>query len=167
MSTWQLLKYPGVAIILIITMQTKIMAAGYTPGKNFPTTPSYKAERHSVVPIFWFTPVDLGGLGLSASQISFFFGAQGAAQTFWALCVTAPLHRRIGSVGIMWGCALLWGTYFFASMPVANTLIRYGHDTAGWTVAVAGATIGAGVSMGFSKFTPFCENAAVRTLLMY
>ncbi|TGO75761.1 hypothetical protein BELL_0194g00110 [Botrytis elliptica] len=83
--------------------------------------------------VFWFTPVSLGGLGFSPFRISLFIALAGFSQAFWMIVVFPPLHKRIGTVGILRACAFFW-PFLFAFCPFANVLLRMGWETTFWVV---------------------------------
>jgi hypothetical protein len=103
-----------------------------------------------VAPIFWFTRVDLGGLGFSPFEISMFLGAAGMSQALWILIAFPPLQHRIGSGGVLRICAMVW-PFSFAIWPICNIFLRHHWNATFWTVAIGGNIIGCGVSMAFSK----------------
>ncbi|TGO45075.1 hypothetical protein BOTNAR_0703g00040 [Botryotinia narcissicola] len=86
-----------------------------------------------LLPVFWFTPVSLGGLGFSPFRISLFIAFAGFSQAFWMIVVFPPLHKRIGTVGVLRACAFFW-PFLFAFCPFANFLLRMGWETAFWVV---------------------------------
>ncbi|KAK6607149.1 major facilitator superfamily transporter [Botrytis cinerea] len=117
MSMRELLKFPGVARCIYISCHVNLMSTIYT----------------SVLSLFWFTPVSLGGLGFSPFRISLFIALAGFSQAFWMIVVFPPLHKRIGTVGILRACAFVW-PFLFAFCPFANFLLRMGWETTFWVV---------------------------------
>jgi hypothetical protein len=106
----------------------------------------------AIVPVFWFTKIYLGGLGFTPLQISLMMGLNGLAQAIWILLVFPPLHRRIGTNGVLKACAAAY-PFFFAVSPMFNLLLRRGTPgsvTAFWFVAPTMLALGCGVSMSFT-----------------
>ncbi|KAJ5576423.1 hypothetical protein N7535_003349 [Penicillium sp. DV-2018c] len=136
MSTKQLLTSPGVAMVLYVFGYSAVLAFAYT----------------AIIPVFWFTPIHLGGYGFTPLQISIMMGLNGAAQAAWLLIVFPPLQRRIGSNGVMALCASAY-PFFFLCFPLGNLLLRIGTEwstTAFWIFAPTMLAIGSGVSMSFT-----------------
>jgi MFS family permease len=135
-STWTLLKCPGVPVVLSTYGYIMLLAYSYT----------------AIVPVFWFTKIYLGGLGFTPLQISLMMGVNGFAQAIWILLVFPPLHRRIGTNGVLKVCAAAY-PFFFAVSPMFNLLLRRGTPgsvTAFWFVAPTMLALGCGVSMSFT-----------------
>lgn len=132
-STWQLLKSPGVAMVLFSYGHVMILAFAYT----------------AVVTVFWYTPVPLGGLGLSSIQISMFMATTGFSQAFWLLVVFPPLQHRLGTNGVMRLCGIAYPIAMSCN-PILSTLLRSGAETAFWIIAPVFLLIAPGVSMAFT-----------------
>ncbi|KAI1749111.1 major facilitator superfamily transporter [Xylaria castorea] len=135
-STWDLLTAPGVGIVLYNYGHAMLLAFAYT----------------AVVPVFWATAVDLGGLGFSPLQISLFMGLTGLSQTVWLLLVFPPLQRRLGTNGVMRLCGAAY-PFFLGLMPLLTIVLRYhtsAGDTAFWVIAPTLLSLGPGVSMAFT-----------------
>jgi hypothetical protein len=136
LSTGQLLKAPGVGVVLYVYGHIMTLAFAYT----------------AIIPVFWFTPVPLGGWGFTPLQISLMMGLNGAAQAAWLLLVFPPLQHRIGTKGVIRVCALAY-PFFFLGCPIGNVLLRSGTEAsvnAFWVFAPIMLTIGCGVSMSFT-----------------
>jgi MFS family permease len=132
-STWELLEAPGVGIVLYNYMHVMLLAFSYT----------------AIVPVWWFTPVDMGGYGFRPVQMSFLLGLNGLAQAVWLLLVFPPLQRRIGTNGVMRACSVAY-PIFFALCPLGNVLLRLGLDQVFWAIVPATLAVGCGVSMSFT-----------------
>ncbi|BDD60732.1 hypothetical protein MPDQ_004639 [Monascus purpureus] len=136
LSTWQLLRSPGVGIVIYTYGHIMVLAFAYT----------------AIVPVFWFTPTHLGGYGFTPLQISLMMGLSGAAQAAWLLLVFPPLQQRIGSNGVIRFCAFAY-PWFFLFCPLGNVLLRLGTEAsvkAFWVFAPTMLVIGCGVSMSFT-----------------
>lgn len=136
LSAWQLLKAPGVSTVIFIYGHIMTLAFAYT----------------AIVPVFWYTPVDLGGFGFTPMQISLLMGLNGAAQAAWLLLVFPPLQKKIGSNGVIRLCAAAYPC-FLLTMPVGNMLLRTGTDAAiksFWVFTPVALVFGCGVSMSFT-----------------
>ncbi|RYC65184.1 hypothetical protein CHU98_g1067 [Xylaria longipes] len=135
-STRELLTAPGVGIVLYNYGHAMLLAFSYT----------------AIVPVFWATRIDLGGLGFSPLQISLFMGLTGLSQAIWLLLVFPPLQRRLGTNGVMRLCGGAY-PFFLGLMPLLNLVLR-GHTSAGntafWVLAPTLLSLGPGVSMAFT-----------------
>lgn len=135
-STWELLRAPGVGIVLYNYGHVMLLAYAYT----------------AIVPVFWATRVGLGGLGFTPLHISLFMGLTGLSQTTWLLAVFPPLQHRIGTNGVMRLCGIAY-PFFLGLMPLLNLLLRLrtrAGVTAFWIVAPTLLSLGPGVSMSFT-----------------
>ncbi|KAK3902345.1 major facilitator superfamily domain-containing protein [Staphylotrichum tortipilum] len=135
-STWNLLKVPGVPVVLYTYGHIMLLAYSYT----------------AIVSVFWYTKVYLGGFGFTALQISLMMGLTGLAQSVWILLVFPPLHHRIGTNGVLKACAAAY-PFFFVFCPLFNLLLRIGTPaavSAFWIVAPTLLALGCGVSMSFT-----------------
>jgi hypothetical protein len=135
MTTWELLKSPGVAAVLYLYGHIMLLAFAYT----------------AVLPIFLFTEPRLGGFGFTPLQISLFLGVSGLSQALWTLLIFPPLQARIHTVGILWGCVIAW-PIFFVVAPLCNLLLLHIPPflTTFWIVAPTNLILGSGVSMAFT-----------------
>jgi MFS family permease len=133
LSTKELLKAPGVSLALYAYAHVFLLAFSYT----------------AIVPVMWFTPVRLGGYGLTPLQISLLMGANGVAQAIWVLFVFPPLQHRVGTTGVLKLCGIAY-PFFFALNPFFALLLKGGHETAFWVLAPMSQVIGCGISMSFT-----------------
>ncbi|KAJ5827659.1 hypothetical protein N7447_004422 [Penicillium robsamsonii] len=136
LSTWQLLKSPGVGMVLYSYAHIMVLAFSYT----------------AIIPVFWFTPIHLGGYNFTPLQISLMMGLNGAAQATWLLLVFPPLQKRIGTNGVIRLCAFMF-PLFFICCPLGNILLRMGTEGSVkvfWIFLPIGLAIGCGVSMSYT-----------------
>ncbi|KAJ4348080.1 uncharacterized protein N0V89_009452 [Didymosphaeria variabile] len=133
MTTWELIKYPGVAKVMLIYNYCMLLAFAFT----------------AAFPVFMYTPINLGGLGLSPKWISVFMAIGGLAQAFWLLVVFPPLHKRIGTGGLLKFNAFIW-PIFFAIDPICNILLRHGLKVPFWILFPFSNIFGSSVAMAFT-----------------
>lgn len=132
-STRQLLKSPGVGIVLYVYGHVMLLAMLYT----------------AVVPVFWFTPISLGGFGFTPLQISIFMGITGFSQAVWLLVFFPMLQHRLGTNGVMRLCG--WAYPFaMAFNVVLSIILRSGLETTFWVAAPIFCLIAPGISMAFT-----------------
>lgn len=132
MSIWQLIRYPGVAAVLLIYNYIMLLAYTFT----------------AVNPVFMYTPIRLGGLGFSPELIAIFTGIAGASQAAWLLLAFPPLHKRLGTGSLLWWCTLVW-PIFFAANPAYNLLLWHGQKAFFWSTAPPTLILGSGVAISF------------------
>ncbi|KAM7199319.1 protein zinc induced facilitator-LIKE 1 [Rhypophila sp. PSN 637] len=136
MTTWQLLKSPGVAKVLYTYAHVMLLAFAYT----------------AIAPLFMFTPIDLGGFEFTPALISLFMSLNGLAQAIWVLLVFPSLQARIGTLGVIRLCAYVYPLWFIIQ-PGFNYILRQHDETLNlvfWIFAPLSMCIGSGVSMSFT-----------------
>ncbi|KIW42009.1 uncharacterized protein PV06_05599 [Exophiala oligosperma] len=133
MSTLELLRSPNVPMTLYLYAHIMVLAFSYT----------------AIIPVFFFTPVHLGGFGFSPLRISIFMMIGGLSQSLYLLIVFPWLQARVGTAGVMRLCAHAY-PFFFAFLPVCNVFLRRGMTAAFWAVAPAALVVGSGVAMSFT-----------------
>jgi hypothetical protein len=137
MTTWELIKHPGVTPVLLVYNYVMMMATTFT----------------AVFPVTQYTPIDLGGLGFTPGKIAATTGLNGVSQACWVLIVFPILHKRVGTGRVLWLCAVGWPV-LFAAAPVFNGMLRYGLTTVFWSTGPPFIVLFSGVSMAFSKYSP-------------
>ncbi|MCJ1436980.1 hypothetical protein MMC27_006363 [Xylographa pallens] len=133
MSTPELVKSPGVSVVLLLYGHIMLLAFAYT----------------AVCPVFYFTAVSLGGYGFSPLQISLFMALAGFSQAIWILIAFPPLQRRFGTGGVLRGCAVAWPILFFVA-ALGNFFLRQDWKLTFWIVGPTAMALGSGVSMAFT-----------------
>ncbi|EHY51962.1 hypothetical protein HRR83_003476 [Exophiala dermatitidis] len=133
MSTLEVMSSRHVPLTLYIYGHVMLLAFAYT----------------AIIPVFYFTPVHLGGFGFTPFQISLFMGIGGLSQAMWLLVVFPWLQARIGTAGVMRLCATEY-PFFFTVLPLCNLLLRHHLTALFWVVACTSLVIGSGVAMSFT-----------------
>ncbi|GAB7348317.1 hypothetical protein MBLNU459_g6295t2 [Dothideomycetes sp. NU459] len=133
MTTWEVVKSPGVPPVLLLYCSISLLALAYT----------------AVIPVFWFTSVPLGGFNLSPIQISLLLGLGGISQAVWMLLAFPPLHRRWGTAKLLRIAFYVWPILFVFS-PVANLFLKHGWTAGFYTLVPVAIVIGSGVAMAFT-----------------
>jgi len=131
---FELLNHQGVRKVLIIYNFIALLAFAFT----------------AAYPVWLYEPVGLGGLGFRPSFIAYAMGAGGASQALWILLVFPPLHKRIGTGGVLRLCAWAWPISFTIN-PMCNLLLRHDLRIVFWIIFPLQAVFGCGVAMAFSK----------------
>lgn len=136
LSTFELLKAPGVGIVIWVYTHVMFLAFAFT----------------AILPVLLYTSIDLGGVGFSPFQISVWMAIQGASQATWLIVAFPMLQRRLGTKGSLGACVAVY-PLFFAGYIAMNMLLRVGTESSVaifWVVAFMVAFIGPGVSMAFT-----------------
>ncbi|KAF2878495.1 major facilitator superfamily domain-containing protein [Massariosphaeria phaeospora] len=133
LSTMELLRSPGVPQVVLIYIYTLLLAFGYT----------------AVNTVFYYTPVQLGGLGFPPELIAAAIGLSGASQALWLLLVFPSMHRLIGTGGILRACAVAWPAFFLAH-PICAVFLRLGLKVPFWIAGPTTLIFGSGVAMAFT-----------------
>ncbi|KZO96933.1 MFS general substrate transporter [Calocera viscosa TUFC12733] len=139
-----ILSAPGVWIVLAIFQMGWFIGNAYTV----------------TVPIFLYTPVELGGVGFEPTMISAWMVVTGLSQAAWLLIIFAPLQHRFGTGNVMRGCSWL-RLFVLTGFACLNLLLRHGNVAGFWTLApfcIVGATgvtmIYTGVQLALNDICP-------------
>jgi hypothetical protein len=132
MSTWQLIKSPGMWRVIIIFNYVGLLAFTYT----------------AVNPLFLHTSVELGGYGFNSQNIACALALAGVSQAVWLLLVFPKLHKRVGTKQILRYAAIGW-PLFFAIYPAFHPLLSHRLHVLFWILAPPALVLGSGVAMAF------------------
>ncbi|KAI6108162.1 major facilitator superfamily domain-containing protein [Pisolithus sp. B1] len=106
-----------------------LIAAG-----NYAALSTIEIAFRSVQPLFYATPIELGGLGLDPPQIGNILAVYGVLNGLFQIFFFANLHDRFGSKAIF-TVAVSSGIPFILTCPLINALARaYGLNWAVWCV---------------------------------
>ncbi|RMD44076.1 hypothetical protein DV735_g1066, partial [Chaetothyriales sp. CBS 134920] len=133
LGTWQLLKSPGVGMVLFIYTYVMVLAFSYT----------------AVTPVFYFEPVSKSGLGFSPLTISLVLASAGLSQSVWILAVFPVLQERFSTGFVLRLCAAFYPA-LFAVYPLLNFVLKLKLTSLFWTLFIPVNLIGPGVSMVFT-----------------
>ncbi|KAG1814972.1 MFS multidrug-resistance DHA1 sub-family [Suillus variegatus] len=113
-----------------------------------------------VLPVFYATPIELGGLSLDPPRIGALLAASGIIQGIFQLLLYARLHHHFGARAIhITGVSS--GIPIVILFPVANALARaYGIGMAVWLCVVVQLTLKTSLLMCFPCLTLFIRAAA-------
>lgn len=146
-STWEILRSPGVAMVLYIQAHVSLLALAYT----------------AILTVFMFTSVAKGGFGFNDQWIAIFMALGGGSQALWMLLAFPYLQRRFGTGTVMRWCAAGYAV-LFVGFPVLNEVLRAGMVRTFWIAAPPAFVIGSGVAMLFSESTLRLRNAEIGSL---
>jgi hypothetical protein len=146
MSISEIVKAPGVILVLSLHGHVMLLAFAFT----------------AIFPILLYTSVDLGGLGFGPSLISLIMATEAASQALWLLLAFPPVHRRIGSKGVLRVCGIAY-PIAFAGYILLNQLLRNGSNAAValfWAACAVESLVGPGVAMSFTAAQLALNDAA-------
>ncbi|KAL7792439.1 major facilitator superfamily domain-containing protein [Trichoderma ceciliae] len=136
LSTLELLKAPGVGIVIWVYTHVMFLAFAFT----------------AILPVLLFTPIDLGGVEFSPFRISVWMAIQGGSQATWLIVAFPFLQRRLSTKGTLAACVAGYPLFFIGYIAM-NLLLRMGTEhavAAFWVLAFVVAFIGPAVSMAFT-----------------
>ncbi|KAG2158160.1 major facilitator superfamily domain-containing protein [Suillus bovinus] len=129
----------GVSKLLLIPIMSSLAVSGFML--------SCLATSFDVVfVLFCYTPIELGGLAFSASQIGYSLAIAGVIGAAIQLCIMSYLLRTFESVKIYSFCMGIWPWTFFV-LPFLNLIARAGLDE---TTGELGTTVVALVWAGIA-----------------
>jgi len=146
MPLLEIIKSPGVLLVLSLYGHVMLLAFAFT----------------AILPILLYTPVRLGGLGFGPSLISLIMAAEAASQALWLLFAFPPLHRRLGTRGLLRACGWAYPVTFVGYV-LLNQLLREGTDEARawfWVACAIESLVGPGVAMSFTAVQLALNEAA-------
>jgi MFS family permease len=130
LSVWQLLKSPSILAVFCVYGYVMILAIAFI----------------ALIPVMLYTPIKIGGLGCSPGEITIYMSAMGVSESLWLMFVFPPLHRCLGSKGMLRLCSFAW-PLFFAVYPSVNALLRDGSRS-GHIVAILVTAMNAMIGPG-------------------
>ncbi|KAG1791888.1 uncharacterized protein HD556DRAFT_628164 [Suillus plorans] len=127
---------------------------------SYATTGLFQMGFNSILPVFYATPIELGGLSLDPPRIGALLAASGIIQGIFQLLFYARLNDRFGAravhiIGISSGIPMI------ILFPVANALARaYGIGMAVWPCVAVQLTLKTNLIMCFPCISLFVRAAA-------
>ncbi|KAG1814969.1 major facilitator superfamily domain-containing protein [Suillus variegatus] len=127
---------------------------------SYATTGLFQMGFNSILPVFYATPIELGGLSLDPPRIGALLAASGIIQGIFQLLFYARLNDRFGAravhiIGISSGIPMV------ILFPVTNALARaFGIGTAVWLCVAVQLTLKTNLIMCFPCISLFVRAAA-------
>ncbi|KAG1901184.1 major facilitator superfamily domain-containing protein [Suillus fuscotomentosus] len=127
---------------------------------SYATLGLFQLGFNSVLPVFYGTPIELGGLSLDPPRIGALLAASSIIQGIFQLFFYARLHDRFGARAI-YITGVSSGIPIVVLFPVTNALARaYGIGMAVWLCAAIQLTLKTSLIMCFPCLTLFIRAAA-------
>jgi hypothetical protein len=113
----------------------------------------------AVLPLYAFTPVDLGGLALRPPHIAALMALAGVSQSIWLLFAMPPLDKKLGTRRLLRICFLAW-PWFFVTPVLSNIMAKRGNWTGAYALMCGTTMFGSGVSIAFTSVQLLINNAS-------
>lgn len=128
-----------------------LIAAG-----NYATLSLVEIAFRAVQPVFFATPIELGGLGLDPPRIGNILSIYGVVNGLIQIFFFADLHDRFGSKAI-YSVSMVSGIPMVLTLPLINALARtQGLSWMVWSVVAIQLALAIAVNIGY------CESMSVR-----
>ncbi|KAG1728507.1 major facilitator superfamily domain-containing protein [Suillus paluster] len=117
---------------------------------NYATLALFDIALRSLIPVFYATPVDMGGLGLDPPRIGNILAVFGIANGLFQVFFFARLHDRFGTK-VVWTCGIASSVPTILAFPIINVLSRtYGIGVIVWLGVGLQLTISIALNMCYS-----------------
>ncbi|KAG0698309.1 major facilitator superfamily domain-containing protein [Suillus ampliporus] len=117
---------------------------------NYATLALLDIALRSLIPVFYATPVDLGGLGLDPPRIGNILAVFGIANGLFQVFFFARLHDRFGTK-VVYTCGVVSTVPIIIAFPIINVLSRtYGIGATVWLAVGLQLTISIALNMCYS-----------------
>ncbi|KAJ8588085.1 MFS multidrug-resistance DHA1 sub-family [Rhizopogon salebrosus TDB-379] len=138
----------------MLTPKVLIVTASYA------TMALFHVAFSSILPVFYATPIELGGLSLDPPRIGTILGVSGLALGTFQVLFYARLNARFGT-GAMYTTGILSGIPIVILFPVINALARvYGVGLAVWLAIGVQHTLMVNLAMCYPCVVLFIRAAA-------
>ncbi|KAG1819414.1 major facilitator superfamily domain-containing protein [Suillus variegatus] len=138
----------------LLTSKVLSVTASYT------TMALFQTGFNSVLPVFYATPIELGGLSLDPPRIGTLLAASGVIHGIFQLLFYARLHDHFGARAI-YIAGVSSGIPIVVLFPVTNALARaYGISMAVWLCVAIQLTLKTSLIMCFPCMALFIRAAA-------
>ncbi|KAG0699251.1 MFS transporter [Suillus ampliporus] len=115
---------------------------------------------NALQPLFYSTPIELGGLGFDPVTIGFWMGAFGIVNGVFQSIIFAPLVHRFGPKAVFRLCEACF-IPIFALFPITNIIARqYGINWLVWFSLTCSLILGVFMDMSFGCILMFITAAA-------
>lgn len=152
-STLALLRTPGLSTVLMLNTWFSFIGFAWLTSGSWATSNSKHVLKnfvHLVSPIYWYTRVNLGGLGLTSTNISVLMAASGITQASLSVILSPILQSRFGTEGVLWTAAFSFALNF-GLQPCLNYIRRH-HSSAMFL-----GTMAANIVLVYGQSLAFCE----------
>ncbi|KAG2063893.1 MFS multidrug-resistance DHA1 sub-family [Suillus decipiens] len=120
-----------------LSLRASLTPRVLTVTASYVTMAVFYMALNSILPLFYATPIELGGLSLDPPRIGTILSVSGVAHGAFQLLFYAPLHNRFGA-GAIHTTGVSSGIPIIILFPVINVLARiYGMGWAVWLCVAA------------------------------
>lgn len=117
---------------------------------NYAALALFDMALRSLIPVFYATPVNMGGLGLDPPRIGNILAAFGIANGLFQVFFFARLHDRFGTK-VVFTCGIASSVPTIIAFPIINMLSRtYGNGATVWLAVGLQLTISIALNMCYS-----------------
>ncbi|KAG1818713.1 major facilitator superfamily domain-containing protein [Suillus subaureus] len=151
---------PGEARSTLLPLRALLTPKVATVAANYATTGLFHVAFSSVLPVFYATSIELGGLSLDPPRIGAILAAQGAAHGIFQLVFYARLHDHFGA-GAIHFTGVSSGIPIVILFPVINALARaHGVGLAVWLCVATQLALTISLIMCYPSLALFVRTAA-------
>lgn len=119
------------------------------PIANYACIATLEITMYALQPLFYSTPIELGGLGFDPVTIGLWMGAFGIVNGVLQTMIFAPLVDKFGSKTIFRFCEMCF-IPIFALFPITNIVARqYGINWLVWFLLTCSLLLGVFMDMSF------------------
>lgn len=143
-----------------VSIRSLFVPSVLIPVANYGCIATFEMAMFALQPLFYSTPIELGGLGFDPSTIGLWMGTFGIVNGVLQTIIFAPLVNRFGAKTIFRFCA---GTFIpiLTLFPITNIVARqYGVNWLVWFLLTCSLLLGVFMDMSFGCILMFITAAA-------
>lgn len=130
------------------------------PIANYACIATLEITMYALQPLFYSTPIELGGLGFDPVTIGLWMGAFGVVNGVLQTIIFAPLVNKFGSKTVFRFCEMSF-IPIFALFPITNIVAQqYGINWLVWFLLTCSLLLGVFMDMSFGCILMFITAAA-------
>ncbi|KAG0699250.1 major facilitator superfamily domain-containing protein [Suillus ampliporus] len=143
-----------------VSIRSLFVPSVLIPIANYGCVATLEIALCALQPLFYSTPIELGGLGFDPVTIGFWMGAFGIVNGVLQTMIFAPLVNKFGLKAVFQFCEACF-IPIFALFPITNIIARqYGINWLVWLSLTCSLTLAIFMDMTFSCILMFITAAA-------
>jgi MFS family permease len=143
-----------------VPMRSLFVPPVLIPIANYGCIATLEIIMYALQPLFYSTPIELGGLGFDPITIGLWMGAFGVVNGVLQTMIFAPLVDKFGSKTVFRFCETCF-IPIFALFPITNVVARqYGINWLVWFLLTCSLLLGVFMDMSFGCILMFITAAA-------